>query len=83
MEEEKKQLEHQKKYITFKKENCSKGNKETQNKLVIFVPATPEGEQLNLLKGVQRENHRENKVEIDFQIIEQAWLSLQKQDYLL
>ena len=28
----------------FKKENWWKGNKETQNKSVIFVPATPGGE---------------------------------------
>ena len=62
----------------FKKENWWKGNKETQNKSVIFVPATPGGELVNLFKEIQKENHRENKGEIDFQIIEQTGLSLQK-----
>ena len=64
---------------TFKKENWWKGKEQVKNKSVIFVPATPGGELVKLFKEIEKEQRKENKDLMNFQIIEQTGVSLEKQ----
>ena len=62
----------------FKKENWWKGKGNTQNKSVIFVPATPGGELAKMFRKIEKEQRKENKNMMNFQIIEQTGVSLEK-----
>ena len=62
----------------FKKENWWKGKNSIKNKSVIFVPATPGSELAKLFKEVEMEQRKENKNAMNFQIIEQSGLSLER-----
>jgi hypothetical protein len=63
----------------FKKQNWWKGKDRVKNKSVIFVPATPGGELARMFREVEKEQRKENKNQMNFQIIEQTGLSLEKQ----
>ena len=54
----------------LKKENWWKGKNEIKNKSVIFVPATPGSELIKMFKEVEKEQRRENKNTMNFEIIE-------------
>ena len=61
-----------------KNENWWKGKQEFENKSVIFVPATPGSELFKIFKEVEKENRKENKNLMNFQIIEQTGVSLER-----
>ena len=63
----------------FKKQNWWKGKDQVKNKSVIFVPATPGGELARMFREVEKEQRKENKNQMNFQIIEQTGVSLEKQ----
>ena len=62
----------------LKKENWWKGKNEIKNKSVIFVPATPGSELIKMFKEVEKEQRKENKNTMNFEIIEQTGLSLER-----
>ena len=56
----------------FEKENWWKGKRQIENKSVIFVPATPESELAKMFKEVEKEQRKENKNTMNFEIIEKT-----------
>ena len=62
----------------FKKENWWKGKTQIKNKSVIFVPATPQSELAKMFKEVEKEQRKANKNTMNFQILEQTGLSLER-----
>ena len=61
-----------------KNENWWKGKQEFENKSVIFVPATPGAELFKMFKEVEKENRKEKKNLMNFQIVEQTGVSLER-----
>ena len=61
-----------------KKENWWKGKEVIKNKSVIFVPATPGGELAKIFKEIEKEQRNQNENMMNFQIIEQTGVSLER-----
>ena len=62
----------------FKKENWWKGKGQVENKSIIFVPATPGSELFKIFKEVEKAERKQNKNLMNFQLIEQTGVSLEK-----
>ena len=61
-----------------KKENWWKGKEVIKNKSVIFVPATPGRELAKIFKEIEKEQRNQNENMMNFQIIEQTGVSLER-----
>ena len=61
----------------YRKENWWKGKGDFKNKSVIFVPATPRSELYKMFQEIKKEQRKENKNLMNFQLIEQTGLSLE------